>query len=88
MAGKRNLLRIALRSRSIKKKQSRGSSPRRKGKEMYETVKIVKGYKITRMKGTHGAYHVNVREDDQIGFREFHTFRTIKAATEFIETAL
>lgn len=48
---------------------------------MYETVKIVKGYKITR-------YHVNVREDDQIGFREFHTFRTIKAATEFIETAL
>ena len=51
---------------------------------MYETVKVVKGYKITRMKGT----HVNVREDDQIGFREFHTFRTIKAATEFIETAL
>lgn len=62
--------------------------PRQKGKEMYETVKVVKGYKITRMKGTHGAYHVNVREDDQIGFREFHTFRTIKAATEFIETAL
>ena len=55
---------------------------------MYETVKIVKGYKITRMKGTHGVYHVNVREDDQIGFREFHTFRTIKAAAKFIETAL
>lgn len=55
---------------------------------MYETVKVVKGYKITRMKGTHGIYHVNVREDDQIGFREFHTFRTIKAAKEFIETAL
>ena len=33
---------------------------------MYETVKVVKGYKITRMKGTRGAYHVNVREDDQI----------------------
>ena len=55
---------------------------------MYETVKVVKGYKITRMKGTRGAYHINVREDDQIGFREFHTFRTINAATEFIETAL
>lgn len=55
---------------------------------MYETVKVVKGYKITRMKGTRGAYHVNVREDDQIGFGEFHTFRTIKAATEFIKTAL
>ena len=55
---------------------------------MYETVKVVKGYKITILKGTHGVYHVNVREADQIGFREFHTFRTIKAATEFIETAL
>ena len=42
---------------------------------MYETVKVVKGYEIK-------------RKDDGIGFREFHTFRTIKAATEFIETAL
>lgn len=49
---------------------------------MYETVKVVKGYEIKRMKGTRGAYHVNVREGK--GFREFHTFRTIKAATEFI----
>jgi hypothetical protein len=53
---------------------------------MYEVVKIVKGYKITRMKGTKGAYHVNVREGK--GFREFHTFKTIKAATEFIEKTL
>lgn len=53
---------------------------------MYETVKVVKGYEIKRMKGTRGAYHVNVREEK--GFREFHTFRTIKAATEFIETTL
>ena len=53
---------------------------------MYETVKVVKGYEIKRMKGTRGAYHVNVREGK--GFREFHTFRTIKAATEFIETTL
>lgn len=53
---------------------------------MYEVVKIVKGYKITRMKGTKGAYHVNVKEGK--GFREFHTFKTIKAATEFIEKTL
>lgn len=53
---------------------------------MYETVKVVKGYEIKRMKGTRGSYHVNVREGK--GFREFHTFRTIKAATEFIETTL
>lgn len=53
---------------------------------MYETVKTVKGYDIKRMKGTKEHYHVNVREGK--GFREFHTFRTIKAAVEFIETAL
>ena len=33
---------------------------------MYETVKVVKGYKITRMKGTHGVYHVNVREAELV----------------------
>lgn len=53
---------------------------------MYETVKTVKGYAITRMIGTKGAYHVNVREGK--GFREFHTFRTIKAAVKFIEETL
>ena len=53
---------------------------------MYEVVKVVKGYEIVRMKGSHGAYHVNVREGK--GFCEFHTFRTIKAAVEFIENAL
>ena len=53
---------------------------------MYETVKVIKGYEIKRMKGTRGAYHVNVSEGK--GFREFHTFKTIKAAAEFIETAL
>lgn len=53
---------------------------------MYETVKIVKGYDILRMKGSKGAYHVNVREGK--GFKEFHTFKTIKAAVEFIETTL
>ena len=58
----------------------------RKVNEMYETVKTVKGYDITRMKGTKGVYHVNVREGK--GFREFHTFKTIRSAVEFIETAL
>lgn len=53
---------------------------------MYEVVKIVKGYEITRMIGAKGAYHVNVREGK--GFREFHTFKTIKAAAEFIEKTL
>lgn len=53
---------------------------------MYEVVKTVRGYNITRMIGTKGAYHVNVREGK--GFREFHTFKTIKAATEFIEKTL
>lgn len=53
---------------------------------MYETVKTVKRYDILRMKGSKGAYHVNVREGK--GFKEFHTFKTIKAAVEFIETTL
>lgn len=55
-----------------------------KVKTMYETVKEVNGYKIERMIGTRGAYHVNVEEGK--GWREFHTFKTIKAATAFCET--
>ena len=51
---------------------------------MYETVKIVNGYEIVRMKGTQGFYHVNIREGK--GFKEFHTFRTIKAAVEFCKS--
>lgn len=53
---------------------------------MYEVVRVVKGYEIKRMKGSKGPYHVLVREGK--GFREFHTFRSIKAAAEFIEKAL
>lgn len=49
---------------------------------MYETVKTVNGYEIKRMVGTRGAYHVNVREGND--WKEFHTFRTIKAAVQFI----
>ena len=51
---------------------------------MYETVKIVNGDEIYRMKGTRGVYHVNIR--DGKGWREFHTFKTIKAATAFCES--
>lgn len=51
---------------------------------MYETVKTVNGYEIKRMIGTKGAYHVSIREGK--GFKEFHTFRTIKAAVKFCET--
>lgn len=50
---------------------------------MYEVVKVVNGYEITRMVGSHGCYHISIREDDGIGFREFHTFKTIKAAAAF-----
>ena len=53
---------------------------------MYEVVKIVNGYEITRMKGMKGHYYVNIREGK--GFREFHVFKTIKSAVEFIEKAL
>ena len=55
---------------------------------MYEVVKVVKGHEIKRMKGTRGVYRVSNREhegkDDAI-WREFQTFRTIKAAAAFIE---
>lgn len=51
---------------------------------MYETVKVVNGYEITRMIGTKGHYHVSIREGK--GWKEFHTFKTIKAAVAFCET--
>ena len=50
------------------------------------TVKEVNGYKVEKYANTHGQYFVNIREGK--GFREFHTFKTIKSATEFIEKTL
>ena len=47
---------------------------------MYETVKVVNGYKIDRAKGTRGFFIVYVRKN------VYYTFRTIKAATAFCET--
>lgn len=56
--------------------------------DVYETVKVVNGHEIKRLKGSSGFYHVNVKENDGKGSREFHTFRSVKAAEEFIKTAL
>ena len=47
---------------------------------MYEVVKTVNGHDITRMKGTHGFYHVSIRAGVE------RTFRTIKSAVAFCET--
>lgn len=57
---------------------------------MYEVVKVVKGYEIKRMKGTRGFYHVDVSTRERHGsiWSVSHTFRSIKAAVAFIETAL
>ena len=55
------------------------------------TVKEVNGYKVQKYEGQRSNFFVNIKEGTVGGFegwREFHTFRTIKAAVEFIETAL
>ena len=56
-----------------------------------ETVREVNGYKVQRYAGQRGQYFVNVKEatvGGYTGWREFHTFATIKAAVEFIESTL
>ena len=50
------------------------------------TVKEVKGYKIQKHENTRGHFFVNIKEGN--GWKQFATFRTIKAAVEFINTAL
>lgn len=52
---------------------------------MYETVKVVNGYKIERMIGTHGYYRVITKVFSEKSY-QFCDFRTIKAATAFCET--
>lgn len=49
---------------------------------MYEIVKTVKGYNIERMIGTRGSFFVNARPN------VFIHFKTIKAATAYIENNL
>lgn len=60
--------------------------PNREERKMYETVKTVKSYQITRRVGTTGYYKVVLEQGK--GFEKFKTFRTIKAAAEYIETSL
>lgn len=49
---------------------------------MYEIVKTVKGYNIERMIGTKGRFFVKTRPNT------FAHFKTIKAATAYIEANL
>lgn len=62
------------------------TTDQRKEIEMYEIVKVVNGYEITRMKGTRSCYHVVIEKNDF--FEKSCTFKTIKSAVQFIETAL
>lgn len=52
---------------------------------MYETVRMVNGYRIYRMKGTHGCYHVDLQQNT-CGSKISKTFGTIKAAVSYIES--
>lgn len=52
---------------------------------IYETVKIVNGHEIKRVKGAR-SYDVHIREGH--GWREFISFRTIEDAVDFIEKKL
>ena len=65
---------------------SKGKTTERTNDMETITVKEVNGYKVEKYANTRGQYFVNIREGN--GFREFHTFRTIKDAVKFIETAL
>lgn len=58
----------------------------REVKNMYETVKIINGIAITRLIGSRGVYHVTVAGGD--GWKAERTFKTIKAAVEFIVSSL
>lgn len=51
---------------------------------MRETVKEINGYKIERIIGTRGYYEVTISQTEKV--RKYITFRTIKAAAEFIAT--
>ena len=51
---------------------------------MYETVKIVNGFEIKRRRGTRGFYYVDIRIGEH--FKEYRSFRTVKAAVDFCES--
>ena len=52
---------------------------------MTEVVKVVNGYAITRTKGTRGFYEVTLWVSPKGKARGYRTFKTIKAAAEYIE---
>lgn len=52
---------------------------------MYEVVKVVNGYEITRVKGTRRFYYVTIKEWEN-GSSKYRTFHTIKEAAAFCET--
>ena len=52
---------------------------------MFETVKVVNGYEITRMIGTHGFYTVTFWKSESGKSSKSRSFKTIKAATAFCE---
>lgn len=51
---------------------------------MFETVKVVKGVEIYRYKGTKFPYMINVYEGPNPWDKCFYSFRTCKAAVEFL----
>ena len=53
---------------------------------MFETVRIVKGYRVYRMTGTKSIYHVDLKVLEHSKMRM--TFKTIKSAVEYIENNL
>ena len=53
---------------------------------MYEVVKVVKGYEIKRMKDTKGYYEVVLKQGEN--WKQIKSFKTIKAAAEYIEKNL
>jgi hypothetical protein len=66
--------------------QRKGNTQTKGAIKMYETVKIVNGYEIKRMKGTHGFYTVTFWKSESGKSSKYCTFNTIKAAAAFCET--
>ena len=54
----------------------------------YETIKTINNIEILRAEGTKFPYFINMKGDlrDEEPWKEFHSFRTCKAAVEFAQT--
>ena len=54
----------------------------------YETIKTINSIEILRRVGTKFTYIINIKGDirDAEPWKEFHTFKTCKAAVEFAQT--